>query len=367
MILPSEMSLKQRVGMLLMAPLYEDRLEELLDRFACGSLLTWSGGFGEATRESVQEFCALMNRAQELSLKFKNMPLWLHGQPHEKLAGRKGNWLRRAAEAKVDLTRIEHAASLLGQRWRVLGVHNIPEPTLNVQLYDTCILPECIVSSDPEIVRAYGTAFNRGVLAGRCGTMTQHFPAHGATAQDSHTGFPVVDLPRDELWRDHLLPYQQCFDDGATTLCTAHLACTALDPDPNHMATTSKPILTDFLKGEMGFKGITIADAVEMDGFKKNGPIETVVVDAVNAGCDSICMVGSGSIEPVFNSLFAAAESGHIPAARIDDAIERQLRFIDWLGLNKNAMVDPEFAAKRLGELDNDPEAGLPLTGTEDV
>ena len=245
----------------------------------------------------------------------------------------------------------------MGRRWRALGIHNIPEPTLNVPLFETGILGESITSKDPDKVRRYGTAFNRGMLAGRCGTMAQHFPAHGATAADSHDSYPVVDMSIDDLWQDHLLPYQECFDDGCTTICTAHLTCTALDPD--HIATTSRAVLTDFLKGRMGFQGIVIADAVEMKGFQKEGPIETVVVDAVKAGCDSICMISVDNVEPVYNRLLEAATSGDIAPERLDDAVQRNLQFIRWLGLKSGAPVNADAAEQTLQELDAAPQAEI--------
>jgi len=355
MISVSEMSLERKVGMLLMAPLYADCLEDLVGRFGCGSLLTWGGAFGDTAPESIEEFCELTNRVQRMSMERRGLPVWLHGMPHQAISGREQGWLRTAAEIGVAPERVERAAKLLGTRWCALGVHNIPEPTLNVPLFETCILREGTTSSDPEQVRVYGTAFNRGMLAGGCGTMAQHFPAHGATPLDSHTGFPVVDLSLEELWHDHLLPYQQCFDDGCTTICTAHLTCTALDPD--HIATTSKRVLTDFLRGEMHFKGIAIADAIEMDGFKKEGPLGNVVVEAVKAGCDSICMVSVANVEPIFNSLLVAVESETIPLARVDEAVQRQLDFMEWLGLGETWTVDAERAAQQIRELDKDPDA----------
>lgn len=359
MLRTSDITLARKVGMLLMAPLHEDRLDDLVVRFGCGSLLTWSGAFGDTSPEDIDAFCGLLNRAQTLSLEHRGVPLWLHGMPPKVIAGREEGWLGRAAGASVDPARVERAAELVGRRWRALGVHNIPEPTLNVPLFDTGILMQSATSSDPEEVRVYGTAFNRGVLAGRCGTMPQHFPAHGATPDDSHKGFPVVDLPMEELRRDHLQPYQECFDDGCTTICTAHLTCNALDS--GHMATISKRVLTDFLKGKMGFKGVVIADAIEMDGFKKVGPLESTVVAAVNAGCDSICMVDIQSVEPVYNALLEAAESGRIPVERLDDAVQRQLNFMQWLGLERCAENDPIHAGRQLAELDDDPDAELLL------
>jgi len=335
-----QLSLPQKVGMLLMAPLVADRLDDLLGRFYCGSLLNWGkGGFGETRCATPEAFRALNNRVQELSLQHRGLPVWLHGRPGEFAGMTEGVWLREAAEKHVDTREVENVARSLGEHWRSLGMHNMPEPPVNVPRFETCIFRKLAISTDAEVVATYAAAFVRGVSAGRCGTMAQHFPAHGAAPTDSHNSFPLIELPERELWADHLLPYQRCFAAGCTTICTAHLACPALDPDPRHMATTSKPILTDVLRGKLGFTGIAIADAVEMKGFQKNGPIPAVVVDAVNAGCDSLCMVDIRNVEPVFASLLGAAEQQRIPPARLDEAVRRHLRFMDWLGLFGNPFV----------------------------
>lgn len=353
----SSLSLENKVGMLLMAPLYADCVDDLIAKYRCGSLLTWAGGFGDTAPDTVSEVCALNNRVQEISLRHRGLPVWLHGSPSAALDGRQHRWLHKAAAAGIEAERVERAATLLGRRWRALGIHNTPEPTLNVFLFDTGILPETRISDDAETVRVFGTAFNRGTLAARCGTMAQHFPAHGATVLDSHDNCPVVELSRDELWPDHMLPYQQCFDEGCTTICTAHLACPALDPDPDHIATTSRPILTDLLRDEMGFKGLTIADAIEMKGFQKNGSIEKVVVDAVNAGCDSICMVAIDNVAPVFKSLCEAARSEKISPERLDEAVQRNLDLLEWLDILDDSRVDATAAAIEIRDLHHDPDA----------
>jgi len=244
----SRMTLADKVGQLLMANLDAKTLEEKIDRYRCGSLLVW----GNLKDVDALGLCNLTNRAQTLSLERRKMPLWLHGY-WQGLGWRPG-WLRHAAQVATPAD-AEKAAEIFGRRWRAVGLHNLPEPCLNVPLYDTGIMLAWSTSKDPKVVRDFGVALTRGASRARCGTMAQHFPAHGATPLDSHSAYPVVKLDRQTLMRDHLEVYRACFQAGCTSICTAHLACPALDPDPKHIATTSRPILTDFLRGELGFQG----------------------------------------------------------------------------------------------------------------
>lgn len=339
------MTVADKVGQLLMPYLDPDTLEEAIGRYRCGTMLLW-GNLGPIDPRDV---CDLANRAQDLSLKVRRLPLWLHGFAPG--LGWERGWLGKVAR-QASPAEVTQAAEILGRRWRAVGLHNLPEPTVNVPLYDTGIMQAWAISRDPKVVRDYSVALVRGVTRARCGTMAQHFPAHGATPVDSHKGYPVVSLDRATLMRDHLEVYRACFEAGCTSICTAHLACPALDPDPTHIATTSRPILTDFLRGELGFRGLVLGDAIDMFGFQKNGSSEEQSVNAVLAGCDTICMTSKGTdlLGKVHGRLMRAVQDRRIPMDRLDEAVLAHLRFMRWLGLlGGEVRVSPERLDLLLG------------------
>ena len=341
------MTLEQKIGQVLMPAFDPRRVADTVTGLSAGCLILWGADIG-----GPRQMAELTNRAQQASLKHRGLPLWIHGYTAN--MGWDGRW--QAALATVaSIGEVERAAAVFGRRWRAGGLHNFPGPTLNVPVYDTCIAKSCAMVGGADVVSRYGAAITRGVLSANCGAMAQHFPAHGATAADSHTDLPVVDLPRQELLQDHIRPYTAAFDAGCTSICTAHLACTALDRDPNHIATTSRAILTDFLGSELGFRGIAIADAIGMKGFQKNGPPEAMSVDALRAGCDSICITSTGPLQrQVFESILAAVQSGYLPAARLDEAVCRNLRFMEWLGLFDGSFVDPDRAHRVFTDADDE-------------
>jgi|GEM_PF-1432038 len=335
----ARMTTDQKIGQVLMAPLDPETYETMIRRFHCGSLIVWSP---KADTQSVPSLIDLINEAQTVTLQERGIPFWMHGCISG--LGWRPAWLASAAR-NVGTDEAREAAAIFGRRWRAVGLHNLPEPFLNVPLFPTGIMLHWVTGNDPDVVARYGLALTRGLVSARCGSMAQHFPAHGATPLDSHRDFPVVSLDRETLMRNHLASYKACFEAGCTTICTAHIGVSCLDPDPAHIATTSHIILNDFLRGELGFRGVTIADAVEMKGYHKNGPPEMVSVNAVNAGCDSICMCNKESVEPIFTELRRAVDDGRITMARLDEAVVRNLQFMDWLGiLDGNVTVSPEQA-----------------------
>ncbi len=316
------MTLGEKLGQLLMVPPIDMTIRNL----HVGSVIIRDGDVSDDLKATRKFTKHLQERNSECS----PVPLWLHGFIHKR------PWaLPRDGEiaAKHSVEETEKIFYDVGKIWRKAGLHTYPSPTVNVPLFDTCIMRNWAISDDPETTVRYARAITRGLIRAKCGTMAQHFPAHGAAELDSHRGVPVIDLDLETLMRDHFPPYIASFEEGCTTICTAHLKCPALDPDENNIATTSPAILTDFLRGQLGFKGIAIADAIGMAGFSSQGDQGESVVRAVIAGCDSICILKMGLAEYVARALAAAAQDGRLTAERLDEAVLRNLAFKRWLGI----------------------------------
>ena len=317
-----EMTPEERVGQLLMV----SPSEEIIRYTHAGTVI-----FMDTLPDDLREARQRVADVQRLNAEVSRIPLWIHGFIFStQWSGPRDPEIAR----RYTVEEAEDLCFELGRRWRHVGLHTYPSPTVNVPLFETCIARKCAISDDPETTVRYAGAIVRGLTRARCGTMAQHFPAHGATAVDSHVDIPVIELSREELMRDHIRPYEAAFAAGCTTICTAHLRCPALDPDPDHIATISRPILTDFLRGELGFSGVTIADCVSMQGFQKMGDPGETSVKAVAAGCDSICITPwDDTAAHVFDSLVRAAREGRLSEDRLIEAVKRNLSFKRWLGL----------------------------------
>ncbi len=136
----------------------------------------------------------------------------------------------------------------------------------------------------PEQVCTFGVAAmtglqDNGVIA--CG---KHFPGHGDTITDSHKILPVVTAPKERLYSTELIPFRHAIKHGLRTIMTAHVLYTALDP--TFPATLSPIILTDLLRTELGFDGITITDDLEMNAILSHGSVGEAAVQSLRAGAD---------------------------------------------------------------------------------
>jgi beta-N-acetylhexosaminidase len=203
----------------------------------------------------------------------------------------------------------------------------------------------------------------------------KHFPGHGDTGEDSHTGLPVITHTREEWDRIDAPPFKAAIAAGVDSIMTAHLQVPALDPS-NEPATLSSAILQGVLRDELGFDGVIVSDALNMRGVRTKYGDDRVPVLALKAGVDQLLF--PPDIDVAYNGVLAAVRSGEITEDRLDQSVLRILRVKDKVGLlSGSPYVSPKevdrvvgarkhrFAAARIAErtttlLVNEDEA-LPL------
>ncbi|HEY7624769.1 MAG TPA: glycoside hydrolase family 3 protein [Candidatus Limnocylindria bacterium] len=189
---------------------------------------------------------------------------------------------------------------------------------------------------DAERVAEFAAAWVRGSEGAGVASTPKHFPGHGDTWLDSHFTRPDVTADRATLDRRELLPFRKAFAAGATTVMSAHIRYPALDP--NTPATISRPILTDLLRGEMKFDGLSMTDSLDMSGIADIS-IEDVVVTGLEAGVDAM-MVTSGLDRQLAASRWIAER---VRAERVAEALRRATWFRERFGRRaKETELDDE-------------------------
>src|SRR5262245_956684 len=214
-----------------------------------------------------------------------------------------------------------HAAGVTLNLAPVADVNSNPQnPVIGVRSF----------GSDPELVARHVAAFVRGTQERGVAACAKHFPGHGDTAVDSHLELPVVEGGRGELLAGPLLPFRAAIEAGAGAVMTAHVVVRGVDEAP---ATLSRVLVTDLLRGELGFEGAVVSDALEMRAISGTVGFEDGAVRAIAAGVDALCLghdVDEVLVERVHGALVAAAGSGRSPPERLAeaaDAVARLSRF----------------------------------------
>ncbi|MEL3947580.1 glycoside hydrolase family 3 protein [Streptomyces sp. LNU-CPARS28] len=206
--------------------------------------------------------------------------------------------------------------------------------------------------SDPDLVARHTGAYIEGMQSAGVAACAKHFPGHGDTAVDSHHAVPHIDVDADVLNARELVPFHAAIAAGTRAVMSAHISVPALDPELP--GTLSRRILTDLLRGELGFDGLIVTDGIEMRAISGTYGIERGTVLAVAAGCDAIC-VGGGlhdelTVLRLRDALVAAVRAGGLPEERLADAAARVRALADWASASRAAgaggAADPEIGLR---------------------
>jgi beta-N-acetylhexosaminidase len=231
----------------------------------------------------------------------------------------------------TDLTRSVYAA--IGADLVSAGINVDLAPTVDVNTADdNPIIGTRSFGSDPLLVARHATAAIDGLQVSGVAACAKHFPGHGATLADSHLELPTVDAPLSVLRERDLPPFAAVAAAGAQAVMTAHIRVPELTGDGP--ATFSHAALTDMLRGEYGFRGVLITDALEMKGAAvAAGGIGPAAVRALAAGADLLCIgadVDHALVEAVAAEIVAAVTDGRLPAQRLEEAAARNAAMATW-------------------------------------
>ncbi len=176
----------------------------------------------------------------------------------------------------------------------------------------------------------------------------KHFPGHGDVDVDSHLAMPMISKSKKQLDSLELYPFQKIFDAGIGSAMVGHLFIPAIDSNTNRAASVSRKSVTKLLKEEMGFKGITFTDALEMKGIANAYPDGASSVESLLAGNDMLCL--PGDVEKTISKVKGAIAEGVLSWSQIDEHVRKLLVAKYQTGLANWKPVPIEGLSMRLNE-----------------
>jgi beta-glucosidase-like glycosyl hydrolase/CubicO group peptidase (beta-lactamase class C family) len=183
-----------------------------------------------------------------------------------------------------------------------------------------------------------GIMYMRGLQDGGVLACAKHFPGHGDTDKDSHKTLPTVNASRARLDSVELYPFQKIIDAGVGSVMVAHLNIPSLDSNVNLPSTLSKKIVTGLLKINMGFKGLSFTDALNMKGVTDYYPAGEADVRALLAGNDILLF--PGDVAGAVTKIKDAIQLGIITQQEIDARVRKILQVKFWLGLSDRQHIE---------------------------
>lgn len=184
-----------------------------------------------------------------------------------------------------------------------------------------------------ENVTLKSAAYMKGMIDGGVLASIKHFPGHGDTDVDSHYDLPKLNFTRERLEELELYPFKELIKQGATAVMVGHMDIPVLDNTPNLPSSISKKVVTDLLRRDLGFQGLTVTDAMNMKGVTKYFPNGEADILAIEAGHDLLEL--SENSARAIALVEKSIQSGRLKQADIDARVKRVLAAKLWLGLNK--------------------------------
>ena len=346
------MSLDERVGQLFVVAAYSNRgaeheneIENLVKNEHIGGLIFMQD---IATRQA-----ELNNRYNQ----FTKIPLLIGMDAEWGLAMRlKGvdrfPWAMTVG-AVQDNELVKEMGRNIGEQAARMGVsfNFAPDVDVNTNPLNP-IIGNRSFGSDVNNVSEKGIAYMQGMLEMGVLSSAKHFPGHGDTSQDSHHTTPLVAHDLERLKSVELATFQRLIDAGVPAVMISHLNVPALD-DSGIPATLSKKIIIDLLKNEMGFNGLVITDALNMDGVAKAYPPGIVDLMAFEAGNDILLF--SQDVKTAKQKIIEKINSGEISEQRLEESVKKILMakykvgLNDFKPLNTNGLPEelnkPEYAS----------------------
>lgn len=238
-------------------------------------------------------------------------------------------------------------ANLMGRQMAAIGVTQFYHPVCDVNINP--LNPEIGVRSFGDkvsVISKFIDATVRGYEDAGITATIKHFAGRGDSATDAHDVLDVCRGDKKRMQEVELAAFQAGVDAGASALMTAHTIFPAYDEE--YPATLSKKILIDLLRGEMGFDGIIVSDAIGMAAILKKWPLPLACAMAIKAGVDTILLKADDeSRSQCLFGIKSAVENGTLSEERVNDAVRRLLcRKYDQGLFEKAGKMDPKETTK---------------------
>jgi beta-N-acetylhexosaminidase len=253
------------------------------------------------------------------------------------------------------------AAAVTGKELQALGINQNYAPVADVNVNPlNPVIGVRSFGENPDLVSRLTAAAVRGTQRTGASATLKHFPGHGDTVTDSHTGVPWIFHDREEWESVDAPPFRAGIKAGADMVMTAHVVMPELQSDCDvetqegcDPATVDREILTGLLRRELGYKGVVVTDALNMAGVREKYGDERVPVLALLAGADMPMMIDTPtdtvSLDVAYNAVLNAVRGGEISRARLDRSVRRVLELKLKRGLFRHPLVDARRARSKLG------------------
>ncbi|MFW6136167.1 MAG: beta-N-acetylhexosaminidase [Chloroflexota bacterium] len=332
----SRMTLEQKVGQLFVVWFegaeYSDALDRMIRELNVGGIVLFGPNVGSA-----EEVTTLINAAQATAAQAgAGIPLIVATDHEGGSVNRFADGLTRfpssmAVAATGSLENARAQAGVMAEELTALGINMNLAPVVDVNTNpDNPVIGVRSFGSDPHTVADFGAVMIEELQQHGLVATAKHFPGHGDTAVDSHDALPVLPHDRQRLDEVELVPFRAAIDAGVDAVMTAHVALSAVDPTSDLPATLSSVVLTDLLRGELGFDGLVATDSLGMRALDETVGLADASAMAFQAGADLLMFGRDAGRNPgeqtlAYQNVLALVRDGTVSRERLDASVHRIL------------------------------------------
>ena len=336
----ANMSIAERAGQLMSVAFHgtaiTPALEAMIRQRHVGGVILYSENFDDAA--SVKRLAADLQR---IASDAKTLPLFLsidqEGGAVVRIARGAtilpGNMALAATPDPNDSVR--KAVAITARDLRALGVNFelAPDADVNNEPRNPIILNRSF-GSDPQRVAGLVTVATQAFADARFLCCAKHFPGHGETTTDSHTGLPLLDVDRAHLDAIELVPFRAAIAANIPAIMSAHIRIPALDPTPDLPVTLSPKVMTDLVRTQLGFGGLLVTDDLEMGALTQTRTESQAGYDAFAAGADFLLLRFDESAQTdAHDRLTRGMTSGALDRSRVEASLRRILSIKERYGI----------------------------------
>lgn len=331
-----------------------DEVAEIIDQYDFGGVILFAENVKE-TEQTLKLTTDMQNAAITNEAGNGDIPLLITIDQEGGIVYRLGSGTALPGNMAIGATNSEEdarlAGEIIGRELSALGINVNFAPVFDTNNNpNNPVIGLRSISSDPQRVARLGVPMMQGMQEYNIATAAKHFPGHGDTATDSHTGLPLVDKSYEELKNLELIPFQAAVDNGVDMLMTAHIQYPQVETDTVTSkadgseiyvpATLSDDIITGIVREDMGFDGVVVTDAMNMDAISTNFGESEAVIMAIQADVD-ICLMPTilrskadmAKMDQIIADVKAALEDGTITEDMLNDSVKRILTLKEKRGI----------------------------------
>ena len=225
-----------------------------------------------------------------------------------------------------DPAKAEEAGETIGSYLSALGFNLDFAPVADVVTdASKSAIGDRSYGSDPENDGKMAAAMVQGLQKSGVSACLKHFPGIGDADGDTHKQKVELSKTLDQMKQSDFVSFKAGIDSGAQFVMVSHGDVSAIDSSAQYLpASLSKKMITDELRGELGFNGIVVTDAMNMSAVSDYFGADEAAVKAIQAGADMILM--PEDLDKAYNGVLAAVKDGKISEERINKSLERIYR-----------------------------------------